>query len=69
MLKRNIGENAGLIWRLLDKETEMSFSALHKKSKLCFMDFYLAIGWLLRENKIHFFHKEKEEVLYVCLIE
>lgn len=67
MMKITIGENAGIVWRLLDQETEMPYSDLLKKSRLDEKDFYMAVGWLCRENKIYFFHKEGE--LYVCIVE
>lgn len=67
MLKSTIGENAGLIWQLLNKETEKLIRDLQKQSCLTVNDFNMAIGWLSRENKIHFLQNENE--LYVCLIE
>ena len=67
MLKKEIGENAGTIWQLLEKELDMPVNKLQKQSGLTDKDFYLAIGWLSRENKIYIFEKDKK--LHVCLVE
>lgn len=67
MLKKEIGENAGTIWQLLEKELDMSVNKLQKQLGINKMNFYLALGWLSRENKICFFEKNKE--LYICLME
>jgi hypothetical protein len=65
MIKITIGESAGLIWRLLNTDGAMPSKLLQKKTELQKDDFNMAIGWLARENKIHFFHRDKE--LFVSL--
>lgn len=67
MLKQIIGENAGIIWQILYDGTDFPLVKLQKLSGISDRDFYMAIGWLARENKIHFFHKA--EVLCLCLVE
>jgi hypothetical protein len=67
MLKQIIGENAGIIWQILYDGTDFPFVKLQKLSGIPDRDFYMAIGWLARENKIHFFNKSEE--LHVCLVE
>lgn len=66
MLKHTIGENAGTIWQLLNKESMLSIKSVQKRTCLTTKDLYLAFGWLARENKLYFFDRSNE--LYVCLI-
>ena len=47
-----IGNNAGKIWRVLDEEGPQVRSKLLEKTDLTEDEFYGAIGWLARENKI-----------------
>ncbi len=63
MDKANIGKNAGVVWRLLNRREKWCFTELQKESKLCESDFYLAVGWLAREDKVEFVHGQKEEHL------
>jgi len=51
-----IGNNAGKIWRVLDKEGPQVRTKLMEKTSLTEGEFYGAVGWLARENKIR---KEK----------
>jgi len=51
-LEFEIGENAGLIWRLLNNEGDLHINRLLSKLKINEKDIYSAIGWLSRENKI-----------------
>lgn len=67
MEKNSIGTNAGNIWQYLSVNGDVKLSDLKKILKLDVKDIYLALGWLARENKIHFFHLEKE--LAVCLVD
>ena len=48
----NFGQNAGKIWMTLDKFGPLSQSRLLKIIGLRQRDFYAAIGWLAKENKI-----------------
>lgn len=48
-----IGENAGLIWRILDEQHEMSLEQLQTRSELSEAALWAAIGWLAREGKIY----------------
>ena len=54
MLTFTIGENAGRIWSLLEGNSGMSPSAIGKSLKLKGGDVDRAVGWLAREDKIHF---------------
>jgi hypothetical protein len=60
MEKEKIGANADTIWQILNKERNVKISDLKKITKMEIKDIYLALGWLAKETKIHFFEKEKE---------
>ena len=47
-----VGKHAGRIWETLHKDGALPETRLLKKTKLNQKDFYTAIGWLARENKI-----------------
>jgi len=49
-----IGETAGDIWRTLDEEGPLRLSTLKKQMKVSDALFFMAIGWLARENKVNF---------------
>jgi hypothetical protein len=49
----NFGRNAGRIWATLNIYGPLSKNILIKKTRLKENDFYVAIGWLARENKIY----------------
>ena len=64
-----IGENAGLIWRLLDNNKKWEYNELKAASGLSDRDMNAAIGWLAREYKIQF-HTDNtngKEYLYLEL--
>jgi hypothetical protein len=65
MCKKDIGNDAGVIWRLLDKNGAMSVNEIEKYTLMQSPKTYLALGWLARENKLNFF--EKDELMYVEL--
>ena len=65
MLKNDIGINAGIIWQLLSEKGELSIRELGELSNFKESFILLALGWLSREDKIHFF--DKNGVLYVTL--
>ena len=47
-----IGKNAGTIWTLLNGKEKEEVAKLKKESKLSEAEFWTAIGWLSRENKL-----------------
>lgn len=51
-LTYEIGTNAGKIWRCLHQEGISNVHKLLDKTNLSYREFYQAIGWLSRENKI-----------------
>jgi len=48
----NYGKNAGKIWKILDAHGSLTPNRLKKTTKLNEDDFYVAVGWLAKENKI-----------------
>jgi hypothetical protein len=47
-----IGTTAGMIWQILDKDREASYTELKKKVNAKGPLFDWAIGWLAREDRI-----------------
>ena len=54
MNKNQIGENAGIVWRVLECKGSLSFEALQVETELDLPEIYAAIGWLAPEDKISF---------------
>jgi hypothetical protein len=49
-----IGETAGAIWETLAKDGPLTFAALMEEINVPQSVFFMAIGWLSREEKLHF---------------
>ena len=49
----NIGNNAGILWNVLNTNGKMTETKLKKESGLGSAEFYTALGWLAREGKIN----------------
>ncbi len=62
-----IGLAAGDIWRELHNQGEMPITKLNKKTELPVGLFYMALGWLSREDKVRF--RRERRKLYVALKE
>ena len=58
MEKVKIGFNAGKLYKFIEENREVKLTVLKKTTKMDIKDMYLALGWLARENKIHFFDLE-----------
>ncbi len=67
MDKHIIGENAGVIWRLLNNGERWEYESLKAASGLSDRDLNLAIGWLARENKIFFERSKDQDKEYMYL--
>lgn len=69
MKRTEIGENAGKIWNVLNKEDNkrMTFNQLKQATQLDEKDLYLALGWLHKEDKVRFDGNETNG--NICLIE
>ena len=50
----SFGHNAGKLWKMLYEKGSLKENMLLKNSQLKDDEFYCAIGWLARENKIYF---------------
>jgi hypothetical protein len=50
------GLNAGKVWKVINKDGPQVQTKLLKKANIRIDEFYTALGWLARENKIY---KEK----------
>jgi hypothetical protein len=55
-----IGNDAGLVWNVLNETGVKSIKDLKKTVKMTDKDIYAAIGWLAREEKLVFIEKENE---------
>lgn len=49
-----IGETAGAVWKTLSKEGPLTFAALMEEVNAPQSIFFMAIGWLSREDKVEF---------------
>ena len=62
MIKNDVGMNAGKVYRLLCKKGKLSLREIGESTHSSELTIYLAIGWLLRENKINI--TEQNEKLF-----
>ncbi len=68
MDKSTIGNNAGIVWNLLNDGHHWSYEDLKNASGLTDRDLNAAIGWLAREDKVYFeTDKDNEEFLYLSV--
>ena len=64
MLQEIAGANAGKIWEALNEKGQLSSKELKKVAKIkTDKELYLALGWLLREDKIQTEEAEKEVLI------
>ena len=59
MLKEKAGEVAGLIWQALNGTEGLTQKQIKKAAKIVDKDFYLGLGWLLREDKVEVSEKKE----------
>lgn len=65
MLVVQVGFYAGAIWQALEGKNSLTQKEIKKIAKLKDKEFYLGIGWLLREDKLIVNQEsEVEEILY-----
>ena len=66
MDKELIGTNAGKIWQRLEhgELTDTSINKVKKDCQLNSIEFFLALGWLARENKVKFLEGEKKVFVF-----
>lgn len=60
-MKEKIGNDAGLLWKVLEAQGKKSLKELKKVAKLTDKEIYAAIGWLAREEKL-VFHQEEDDL-------
>ena len=67
MMKEQIGINAGKIWQILEscELAETSINKVRKESRLSSPDFFMALGWLARENKVKFIDGNKDVFIFL----
>lgn len=66
MLKEKAGVVAGQIWNTLNENAEgLTQKQIKKAAKIVDKDFFLGMGWLLREDKVEV--SEVAEELFVKL--
>ena len=53
MLQEKVGELAGKIWSSLNENGAQTLKQIKKTAKITEKDFYLGLGWLLREDKVN----------------
>lgn len=61
-MNAKIGENAGLVWGVLQNGAQ-GIKALKKATKLKNDELFLALGWLAREGKLNFTEAEADTVV------
>lgn len=65
MLVVQVGFYAGAIWQALEGKNSLTQKEIKKIAKLKDKEFYLGIGWLLREDKLIVNQEsDVEEILY-----
>ncbi len=52
MLQEKAGEVAGKIWTALNETEGLTQKQVKKATKIVDKDFFLGLGWLLREDKL-----------------
>lgn len=65
-----IGNNAGILWNILnEQDNKMEVAKLKKDSALSETEFWAAIGWLAREDKLVITNekKGKKTTSYIAL--
>ncbi len=62
MWTQKIGEDAGKVWRILERSGESGLPGLKDQANFSDQELFLALGWLAREGKVRFF-KVRNQVL------
>jgi hypothetical protein len=58
-LETEIGTHAGKVWKILDIWGDANLTTIKRLSGLDEEEVYRVLGWLAREDKIHFNEKQK----------
>lgn len=59
MITSKIEENASLLTSILSNNEQLFLFDLLRRSRLMESDFYITIGWLLREGKVFLIEEKK----------
>ena len=62
----HIGETAGAVWEALSKEGPLTFAALMEEVNAPQSMFFMAIGWLSREEKLRFEQANGDYLIRLC---
>ncbi len=58
-MEAEIGRAAGISWQYLEQHGETTLSKLKQGTKLSDQLLLMALGWLARENKLHFVQEKR----------
>lgn len=67
MLVVQVGFYAGAIWQALEGQNSLTQKEIKKIAKLKDKEFYLGLGWLLREDKLNINQESDVEEIYYSL--
>lgn len=67
MLVVQVGFYAGAIWQALEGQNSLTQKEIKKIAKLKDKEFYLGLGWLLREDKLNVNQESDVEEIYYSL--
>lgn len=66
MLKKDIKDNAGIIWHLLSQKGILSIRQIEEYTGYKEIMIVLSLGWLSKENKVNFV--ERNDNIHIELI-
>jgi Winged helix-turn-helix domain (DUF2582) len=64
--ENRIGETAGTIWETLSQQGPLNFAALMEEVNAPQSLFFMAIGWLSREEKLQFEPANGDYLIHLC---
>ncbi len=64
--EHHIGQTAGTIWEKLSQEGPLTFAALMEEVNAPQSLFFMAIGWLSREEKLRFEQANGDYLIRLC---
>jgi len=60
-----VGENSGIIWKALNEKGALSAKLLEEATGLKKDEIFLALGWLIKEEKVGTKKEGRSEVIYL----
>ena len=64
-MSKDIGESAGLVWRILNVKGSASVKQIMRETGLKPKEVERAIGWLAREDKVQIVFKGRTEQVFL----